>query len=98
GAEGFKVRISQAEVNEERERLSLDQSTIAVRAGEVLSERQLLEALMLPSANNVAALLARHAAGGTGAFVKEMNQTAHELGMDQTHYTDPSGFESSTVS
>jgi D-alanyl-D-alanine carboxypeptidase (penicillin-binding protein 5/6) len=98
GAEGFRVRITQAEVDEERERLDLDQSTIAVRAGEVLSERQLLEALMLPSANNVAALLARYDAGGTGAFVKQMNATAHELGMDQTHYTDPSGFESSTVS
>jgi serine-type D-Ala-D-Ala carboxypeptidase (penicillin-binding protein 5/6) len=98
GAEGFHVRITQAEVDEERERVALDQSTVAVRAGETLSERQLLEALMLPSANNVAALLAVHDAGGIAAFVKKMNQTAGELGMSQTHYTDPSGFESSTVS
>ena len=98
GAEGFKVRITQAQVDEERERVALDQSTVAVRAGEVLSERQLLEALLLPSANNIAALLAVHDAGSTGAFVKQMNATARELGMDQTQYTDPSGFEASTVS
>ncbi|HEY2477215.1 MAG TPA: hypothetical protein VGI17_00620 [Solirubrobacterales bacterium] len=98
GAEGFRVRIAPAEVNEERERVALDQSTVEVKAGEVLSERQLLEALMLPSANNIAALLAVHDAGSIDAFVKEMNQAASELGMSQTTYTDPSGFEESTVS
>jgi D-alanyl-D-alanine carboxypeptidase (penicillin-binding protein 5/6) len=98
GAEGFRVRITRAEENEEHERVALDQSTVAVRAGETLSERQLLEALMLPSANNIAALLAVKDAGSIDAFVKKMNQTANELGMSQTTYTDPSGFEESTVS
>ena len=50
------------------------------RAGEHLSERQALEALMLPSANNVAALLAVHEAGSIPAFVAEMNEAAAELG------------------
>jgi D-alanyl-D-alanine carboxypeptidase (penicillin-binding protein 5/6) len=98
GAEGFHVRITQAQVDEERERVALDQSTVAVRKGETLSERQLLEALMLPSANNIAALLAVHDAGSIEAFVGQMNATAKELGMSQTNYTDPSGFEESTVS
>jgi D-alanyl-D-alanine carboxypeptidase (penicillin-binding protein 5/6) len=98
GEEGFKVRISQAQVDEEHERVALDQSTVAVRAGETLSERQLLEALMLPSANNIAALLAVKASGSIEAFVAEMNATAKELGMSQTTYTDPSGFEETTVS
>ena len=98
GQEGFRVRITQAQVNEERERVALDQSTVAVRAGEVLSERQLLEALMLPSANNIAALLAVKDGGSIGGFVAKMNATAKELGMSKTHYTDPSGFEESTVS
>jgi serine-type D-Ala-D-Ala carboxypeptidase (penicillin-binding protein 5/6) len=98
GEEGFQVRITPAQVSEERERVAMDQSTVAVRAGEVLSERQLLEALMLPSANNIAALLAVHNAGSIPAFVKQMNATAAELGMAQTHYTDPSGFEETTVS
>lgn len=98
GEEGFKVRISQAQVDEERDRVALDQSTVAVRKGELLSERQLLEALMLPSANNIAALLAVHDAGSIGAFVRQMNKAAEELGMSQTTYTDPSGFEETTVS
>jgi D-alanyl-D-alanine carboxypeptidase (penicillin-binding protein 5/6) len=98
GEEGFKVRITQAQVDEERDRVALDQSTVAVRAGEVLSERQLLEALMLPSANNIAALLAVKGSGSIHAFVSEMNKAAAELGMSQTTYTDPSGFEETTVS
>ena len=98
GEEGFHVRITQAEVEEEHARVAMDQSTVAVRKGETLSERQLLEALMLPSANNIAALLAVHDAGSIEAFVKQMNATAKELGMSQTTYTDPSGFEETTVS
>ncbi|MBS1890934.1 MAG: D-alanyl-D-alanine carboxypeptidase, partial [Actinobacteria bacterium] len=98
GEEGFRVRISQAQVDEWHDRLALDQSTVAVRKGETLSERQLLEALMLPSANNIAALLAVHDSGSIESFVAQMNATAKELGMSQTHYTDPSGFEETTVS
>ncbi|HEX4306657.1 MAG TPA: serine hydrolase [Solirubrobacterales bacterium] len=97
-ADGFHVRITQAQVEEEHARVAMDQSTVEVRKGETLSERQLLEALMLPSANNVAALLAVHGAGSIEGFVKRMNATAKELGMSQTTYTDPSGFEESTVS
>ncbi len=69
-----------------------------VRAGERISERQALQALLLPSANNIAALLAAHASGGTAAFVARMNATARKLGMTSTTYTDPSGFEPTTVS
>jgi serine-type D-Ala-D-Ala carboxypeptidase (penicillin-binding protein 5/6) len=98
GEQGFKVRITPAQVAEEKERVALDQSTVAVRAGETLTERQLLEALMLPSANNIAALLAVHNAGSIEGFVEKMNGAAAELGMKKTHYTDPSGFEESTVS
>ncbi len=69
-----------------------------VKAGERISERQALEALLLPSANNIAALLAVHDAGGLGAFVARMNSTARRLGMASTTYTDPSGFNAKTMS
>ena len=55
-------------------------------------------ALLLPSANNVAVMLARYVSGSTGAFVDEMNATAASLGMTGTRYTDPSGYEPTTVS
>ena len=98
GAQGFTVTITPAEATEEGQRVELDESTLSVRAGERLTERQTLEALMLPSANNIAALLARYDAGGTAAFVARMNATAKQLGMDATTYTDPSGFNDETVS
>jgi D-alanyl-D-alanine carboxypeptidase (penicillin-binding protein 5/6) len=78
--------------------LASGQSLVKVEAGEVLTERQALEALLLPSANNVAYILGRWVAGGTDAFVAKMNQTAARLGMAQTHYTDPSGLDEKTVS
>ena len=98
GAEGFRVRITAAEAAEQRARAAGGQSTLPVAAGETLSERQLLEALLIPSANNIAALLAVRVGGGTGAFLAQMNRAARELGMSRTTYTDPSGLEASTVS
>ncbi|MFF7214778.1 D-alanyl-D-alanine carboxypeptidase family protein [Streptomyces sp. NPDC008238] len=74
------------------------ESVVKVRAGQKLSEYEALEAVMLPSANNIARLLARWDAGSEAAFVRKMNATARELGMDDTTYTDPSGLEATTVS
>jgi D-alanyl-D-alanine carboxypeptidase (penicillin-binding protein 5/6) len=73
-------------------------SLVPVVAGETLTERQALEALLLPSADNMAWILARWDAGGQAAFVARMNATARRLGMTGTSYTDPSGLDQSTVS
>ncbi len=73
-------------------------SLVPVVAGEVLTERQALEALLLPSADNMAWILARWDAGSQAAFVARMNATARRLGMTGTSYTDPSGLDPSTVS
>jgi D-alanyl-D-alanine carboxypeptidase (penicillin-binding protein 5/6) len=63
-----------------------------------LTERQALQALLLPSANNIAAVLAQWDAGSTTRFVARMNATARSLGMTHTRYTDPSGYDDATVS
>jgi len=73
-------------------------SLVPVAAGEALTERQALEALLLPSADNMAWILARWDAGSQAAFVTRMNATARHLGMTGTRYTDPSGLASSTTS
>jgi D-alanyl-D-alanine carboxypeptidase (penicillin-binding protein 5/6) len=73
-------------------------SLVPVAAGEALTERQALEALLLPSADNMAWILARWDAGGQAAFVARMNDTARRLGMTATSYTDPSGLDASTTS
>jgi D-alanyl-D-alanine carboxypeptidase (penicillin-binding protein 5/6) len=73
-------------------------SLVPVVSGEMLTERQALAALLLPSADNVAWILARWDAGTQAAFVARMNATARRLGMTDTSYTDPSGLDPSTVS
>ncbi|MFF9592737.1 hypothetical protein ACF1FX_26540 [Streptomyces sp. NPDC014646] len=69
-----------------------------VKAGDTLTEQEALAAIMIPSANNIARLLARWDAGSEEAFVKKMNDTAKSLGMKNTTYTDPSGLTATTVS
>ncbi|MFD3495375.1 D-alanyl-D-alanine carboxypeptidase [Streptomyces sp. NPDC058690] len=69
-----------------------------VKAGDKLTEQEALSAIMIPSANNIARLLARWDAGSEEAFVKKMNDTAKSLGMKNTTYTDPSGLNATTVS
>jgi len=73
-------------------------SLVPVTAGEQLTEREALEALLLPSADNMAWILARWDAGSQAAFTAQMNATARRLGMTATHYTDPSGLSTSTTS
>ncbi|MFH8800477.1 serine hydrolase [Streptomyces sp. NPDC017936] len=70
----------------------------SVKAGDKLTLQQALSAVMIPSANNIARLLARWDAGSEAAFVEKMNAAAKELGMTHTTYTDPSGLKETTVS
>jgi D-alanyl-D-alanine carboxypeptidase (penicillin-binding protein 5/6) len=96
--DGFTLTVTAAQAQAVDAEADQGQSVVAVRAGERLSERQLLEALLIPSGNNVARMLAAAVAGGEADFVGEMNDAAGELGMDETTYTDPSGFDPGTVS
>ncbi|KNB50363.1 hypothetical protein AC230_26360 [Streptomyces caatingaensis] len=83
----------------EKEAGSGDESRIEwVKAGQSYSEYDMLQMLLIPSGNNIARQLARWDAGSEAAFVKKMNDVAKELGMKRTKYTDPSGFDRTTVS
>jgi D-alanyl-D-alanine carboxypeptidase (penicillin-binding protein 5/6) len=96
--EGPEITVTAADVADYQGRIAGGQSLVAVRAGERMTERDALEALMLPSANNVAHMLAQWVGGGQAAFLARMNAAADDLGMTDSHYTDPSGFLPSTVS
>jgi len=95
---GFTMTITAADVADTARRRSDGQSVVAVVAGEMLTERQALQALLLPSANNIAMALGRAVSGSADAFVEEMNAEARRLGMMSTRYTDPSGYDPATVS
>jgi D-alanyl-D-alanine carboxypeptidase (penicillin-binding protein 5/6) len=96
--DGFTITVTVAQAQAVAQDARLGQSVVAVQAGERLTERQLLEALLIPSGNNIAQMLAAQEAGSETRFIAEMNAEARTLGLDRTIYTDPSGFDPSTVS
>ncbi|MEU7631212.1 serine hydrolase [Nocardia sp. NPDC049220] len=68
-----------------------DGSTADLVPGEVLTARQLLYAMMLPSGCDAAYALAEAYGPGQEGFIAKMNETAHQMGLTGTHFTDPSG-------
>jgi serine-type D-Ala-D-Ala carboxypeptidase (penicillin-binding protein 5/6) len=86
GEDGPTITLTDADVADTDRRRRQQESVVPIAAGERLTERQALQALLLPSANNIAAVLARWDAG------------ARSLGMTHTRYTDPSGYDDATVS
>src|SRR5205807_10358551 len=98
GQDGPAITLTEADVADTDRRRGRKESIVPVAAGEQVTERQALQALLLPSANNIAAVLARWDAGSATRFVARMNATARPLGMTHTRYTDPSGYDNATVS
>jgi D-alanyl-D-alanine carboxypeptidase (penicillin-binding protein 5/6) len=98
GADGPTITLTYADAADTERRSHQHESIVPVVAGERLTERQALQALLLPSANNIAAVLARWDSGSASRFVARMNATARSLGMTNTRYTDPSGYDDATVS
>jgi serine-type D-Ala-D-Ala carboxypeptidase (penicillin-binding protein 5/6) len=98
GQDGPTITLTDADVADTDRRRRQQESIVSIAAGERLTERQALQALLLPSANNIAAVLARWDAGSADGFVARMNAAARSLGMTHTRYTDPSGYDDATVS
>lgn len=98
GAQGPSITVTPADVSLYQSDLSQGDSVAAVVAGEQITERQALEALLIPSGDNIAAMLAKWDAGSVTAFLARMNSTAAKLGMGHTHYADASGLAPQTVS
>lgn len=69
------------------------ETQIGLRAGERMRVRDLLRALLLPSANDAAATLAACVAGSRTAFVARMNEHARQLGLRHTHFSTPIGLD-----
>lgn len=73
------------------EAVGVEGSSAYLSAGELLSVRELLLALLLESANDAAVALAIVTAGSVEAFAELMNEKARELGLKDTHFTNPHG-------
>lgn len=69
-------------------------SNIGLRQGDRLTVRELLTAAMLESGNDAAYALAEHAGGGSvEQFVEMMNRQAREMGLEETSFDNPVGFD-----
>src|SRR5260370_31806351 len=95
---GPLITLTHVDVQSYESDLSEMQSVVKVEAGEQLSELQLLEGMLIPSANNYAETLARWDAGSMDAFVAKMNARAVALHLSHTKFADVSGASAGSLS
>ncbi len=97
GQQGPTLTLTAADMGYYDTYFSEDGSLVKVVAGEKITEYQALEAMLLPSANNMAESLAVWAFGSQAAYVQFANSYAKKLGMNDSHFADASGFSPLTV-
>ena len=78
-------------VSENAARQASDSSVCDLRAGDVISLRDLLYGMMLKSGNDAAIAIAEHMAGSTDAFADMMNTEANAMGATRSHFVNPNG-------
>ncbi len=69
-------------------------STASLKTGDVLTLQQLLYALLLPSANDAANVIAEGVGGSVDDFVAKMNEEALKIGATNSHFINPNGLHS----
>ena len=90
GGQSLDEKISITE--EDRDTEKGTGSRLAI--GTTLTRAEMLHLALMSSENRAANALGRHYPGGLAAFVAAMNQKARALGMDDTHYVEPTGLSS----
>jgi len=66
---------------------------LSLKEGDLISVKDLLAALLIFSANDSAYVLANNDDLGADNFIKKMNEKALDLGLKQTHFVNPAGFD-----
>ena len=75
------------------EAAGVEGSSLYLRAGETVKLKTLLYGMLLHSGNDAATAVALHCAGSLEAFAEKMNEKAQELGMTNSHFTNPTGLD-----
>lgn len=96
--QGPTITLTQTDYEDYLNTLAVGGSNVAVAPGEEITEYEALQAMLLPSANNMANSLVRWAFGSEKAYLQFVNNFANSLGMENTTIADASGFSSETVS
>ncbi len=76
-----------------REAAYTEGSSMYLKGGEELTLETLLYGLLLCSGNDAAVAVAEHVGGGVEGFVERMNETALELGMEDSSFANPNGLD-----
>lgn len=95
---GPPVAITPADVDQYNVAVAGKESAVKVTPGEMITERQMLDALLVGSADNISSVLANWDAGSEAALLAKMNAAAAAFGMQATHYVDLNGLNAATVS
>src|SRR5438128_4266396 len=98
GETGPTITMTDADVQAYQTDLKSEQSVVKVETGEQLTEFQVLQGMLIPSANNLADTLARWDAGSIDAFVSRMNARAAAMHLRHTKFADTSGASAASVS
>jgi len=77
-----------------KEAVGIEGSSMYLKEGEVLTVQELLYGLMLHSGNDAAVALAIYCGGTVEGFAQLMNDKAHRLGLEGTHFENPNGLDS----
>ena len=76
-----------------KEAVGIEGSSVYLTEGEVLTVQELLYGMMLHSGNDAATALAIYCGGTVEEFVQRMNDKAHALGLEGTHFENPNGLD-----
>lgn len=95
---GPTITLTEKDAQLYRDYLAKDGSVAPVRAGQKITLKNALTALLLPSANNLADSLADWAFGSMDGYTAYANQKASQMGMNNSHFADASGFSPKTTS
>ncbi len=76
------------------EAVGIEGSSMYLREGEILTVQELLYGLMLHSGNDAAVALAIYCGGTVEGFAELMNDKAHLLELNNTHFVNPNGLDS----
>lgn len=95
---GPDITFSAKDIEIYNQYIAKDGAAVPVAEGQSITQYQALQAMMLPSANNIADTAAIWAFGSLEAYTAYANNLVKRLGMSQTTVTDASGFSPRTVS
>lgn len=98
GEQGPMITLTEADVALYQEYIAKNGTVVPVQAGEQISQYQALQAMLLPSANNIADTLVIWAFGSVESYNEHANTMLKKLSFSKTTVADASGYSSMTKS